>query len=97
MQEIKPRDMSLPDRMGVAERRLQKLAKKVEWQDDRQDELLEQMGAYLQTVMDFLDGASHRGFTFKKEKLDIQAIKEKEEEKAKDFLEEAAFELEGGM
>lgn len=95
MQELKPRDMSIPDRVAVLERKNLRLQKKVEWQDERQDELIEEIAGYLSTVMDFLDGAKFKGYTFKKAALSVEAIKQKEEDKALEFLESEALEGEG--
>lgn len=72
-------DMSLPDRVAVLERKIERLRQKAEWQDERQDETIEKIGNYLTAVMTFLDGARLDGLVFKKEPLDLGAIKQQEE------------------
>ena len=77
MQEVKPRDMSLPDRVAVLERGLDRERN----QRKIQFGLVMEMADYLEVVMDFLDGQyikkdKHIYYTFSKKAIHRNLIAE---------------------
>ena len=83
MQRAKPLDMSLPDRIAVLERGLEKERNKRRFQNQlirEMSELLAEMMGYETVIMEFLDGTRIGSNLFRKEAIKRGAVLEKVKE-----------------
>lgn len=80
MQRVKPTDMSLPDRIAVLERSIDKERNKRRFQNQlirEMSELLAEMMGYEVVLMEFLDGTRIGANLFRKEAIKRSAVLEK--------------------